>query len=116
MATDERIGQMRNRATVYRPTETRDGYGDVAPGYVAGATFWLAIERDSGNIVDRGPGDEPAVKAKGLAQYGADVAIRDMLSVAAGPEAGTKWRVLSAFHPKARHTELELEQYTGSLT
>jgi hypothetical protein len=112
-----RIGEARNLCTVYRTAETRDDYADVAAGWGAQPTaIWVDIQRDRSVLVDRGPGDQPATAAKGFAHYGVDVVARDVLSVTGGPEAGTKWRVLAAFHPRAKHTELVLEQFTGSLT
>lgn len=112
-----RIGEARNLCTVQRPNESRDAYGDVAAGYAAlPATIWVDIQRERSTIIDRGPGDQPAVSAKGFAQYGANVQLRDVLDVTGGPESGSKWRVLGLFHPRAKHTELVLEQFTGSLT
>jgi hypothetical protein len=112
-----RIGEARNLCTVYRTDEERDAYGDVGPGWAAQDTaIWVDIKRDRSALVDRGPGDQSAAAAKGFAHYGVDVLARDVLSVTGGPEAGTNWRVLAAFHPGAKHTELTLEQFTGSLT
>jgi hypothetical protein len=110
-----RIGTLRNKVTVYRPQGTRDAYGDVG-GYSAGETFFVAIKRDNSGLRDYGAGDQPVIAAKGMARYGVNVQIRDVLNVTAGPEEGTKWRVLAAFHPGARHTDLVLEQFTGSVT
>jgi hypothetical protein len=112
-----RAGEARNLVTVYRTTETRDEYGDVDPGWAAQRVqLWVDIQRDRSALVDRGPGDQASVAAKGYAHYGVDVRARDVLDVTDGPEAGTKWRVLAAFHPRARHTELTLEAFTGSLS
>jgi hypothetical protein len=112
-----RTGEARNLVTVYRGTQTRDAYGDVGAGLAATTpTIWVDIVRERSGLVDRGAGDEVLIAAKGFCHYAADVNERDVLSVTGGPEAGTKWRVLAAFHPHARHTELTLEQFTGSLS
>jgi hypothetical protein len=112
-----RTGEARNLCTVYRGTQTRDSYGDVGAGLAAQTpAIWVDIQRERSGLVDRGPGEEVLIGAKGFCHYAADVNERDVLVVTGGPEVGTKWRVLAAFHPKARHTELTLEQFTGSLT
>lgn len=111
-----RIGEARNLVTVYRSAQSRDAYGDVDAGWAAEATqVWVDIQRDRGALVDRGPGDQPSAAAKGFAHYGVDIRARDVLDVAGGPEAGTRWRVLAVFHPRAKHAEMSLEQFTGAL-
>lgn len=111
-----KIGELRNRATAYRPTETPDEYADVLSGYAEGDSFWVGIKRERNGLIDQGPGDQPAVTAIGQARFGVDVLARDVLDVVSGPEVGTRWRVLAAFHPAKRHTDLVLEQFTGDLT
>jgi hypothetical protein len=112
-----RIGEARNLCTVFRTGETTDSYADVAHGWTEQAPqIWVDIQRDRAVLVDRGPGDEAATPAKGFAHYGVDVLARDVLRVDGGPESGTMWRVIGAFHPRAKHTELTLQQFTGSLT
>jgi hypothetical protein len=112
-----RAGEARNLCNVQRRNEARDSYGDVGAGYAAlPDQAWVDIRRDTGALQDYGAGDQPRAVAKGRAHYLADIAVRDVLEVVAGPDEGTSWLVEAVFHPGGKDKDLALSQFTGSLT
>jgi hypothetical protein len=108
------IGQMQNLATVRRPQEGRDAYGDVTITYAVGGELWLSLKRAPGAVQDYGAGDQPTGRARGLSHVGPDVQVLDVLEINAGPDAGTAWRVLDVFHVGG-DLDMTLERFTGSL-
>ena len=101
--------------TVYRVSETRDPWGGTQ-------TTWAAVYEgpaavippNQRTIASYGAGEQPSGHMEVYLGKDADVQIRDGVHVTAGPEAGTKWRVVTVHTPRGHHTEARLEVYNGS--
>ena len=112
---------------VYRepdPESARDEYGHVELAPLAvGSAPTLSNARPnqnwSGNLQDRGPGEQQNALRQWFVDKAVDVRERDVLAVTAGPEAGINLRVLSVSKPANRvahhHTEVNVEVWEGVL-
>lgn len=109
-------GMFDHTARVMRPTETEDQYGDVIHTYAEAAVIPLALVPPKLTLRDAGPGDQPAGRMEAYAAADAGLTRQDVLDVTAGPEAGTRWRVLSVAHPRGNHAEAVCEPFSGDLT
>lgn len=113
---------LNGEAVLWRLTETVDELGDAINTYVpqhGGVAQPIRITPPKGGLSGTAAGMRPVGQevAFGLGDLGAQRT--DILDVAAGPEAGTRWRVLEVAHPSgtpvAHHTEMTVEPWTGKL-
>jgi hypothetical protein len=107
-------------ATIWRPTQTADAFGDKPFTYTAGATVKCRVVPPKGTLEDLGPGEQPTGNVIGYFLPGAGVQIRDVIQITDGPEAGRRYRIMDVadqakMTPTVHHVETVMEPFAGTL-
>ena len=103
-------------AQVYRLTETVDEYADAVNSYATqGDPLPCAIVPPKFRPAQTDAGAELQGVTEVYLAADADVEMNDVLDVTAGPEAPTKYIVLSTAHPRGHHTEARCAPFTRTL-
>lgn len=93
-----RAGRLRSRAVIRRPVEERGYLGAVETTYRPVMMAWTDIRPPRRLIANYGAGEVPAGTMEAEMRGHIDVQMRDAIEIVAGPEAGTRWRVVSPPH------------------
>lgn len=110
-----RAGRLTSRARIRRPVEQRDAYRNTVVVWPVVVAIWLAVRPPKRLLSSFGAGEVPAGSMEVELRAGADLQARDILEVYAGPEAGTKWRVISPHRPGDGSLVALVEVYAGEL-
>lgn len=110
-------GLFDHRAEVWRPVEARGFAAEVVqkleavhqPTTGTNCAFAVAKLRTE-NI---GPGETPLGRVDLFMSIGLSVEERDVLRIVAGPEAPSRWVVVSAARPRNHHIEAVVEPWFG---
>lgn len=109
-----RTGDMRSLAQIYRGTETAGSLRSVKTTWAAGATTWGGFLPAFLTMRSYGAGEVPAGLREFETHAGADVESRDGLEITAGPEAGSRWRVVAVDEATPGRAKLRLEPFEGA--
>lgn len=111
-----RAGRLTSRARVRRPVETRDRLRNTVVVWPSFGTTWLSVRAPRRLLTSFGAGEVPAGTMEIEMRAGGELRERDVLEIYGGPEAGTKWRVISPPHRPGDGSLLALvEVYVGEL-
>jgi head-tail adaptor len=111
-----RAGRLTSRARVRRPVETRDRLRNTVVVWPSFGTAWMAVRPPRRMLSSFGAGEVPAGTMEVEMRAQAELQARDVLEIYAGPEAGTKWRVISPPYRPGDGSMLALvEVYIGEL-
>jgi head-tail adaptor len=112
-----RAGRLRSRAVIRRPTETRGPLGSVETTYPQVGMAWVDVRVPRRMIANYGAGELPTGTMEAELRDRIDLRMRDVLEIVAGPETGTRWRVISPPHRPGRGELLVLlEVFNDPLT
>lgn len=104
----------------YRLTETVDDLAEARNTYVAhGSPLGARITPAGGSLGSTAAGQRPAGQRVLYLDGHPDIQATDLFDITAGPDAGSRWRVLVVDRPSppgfsvAHHTECAVEPHTG---
>jgi hypothetical protein len=106
---------------LYRLAETVDEFGDAINAYAPLGAVAVRLTPAGGSLGSTEAGQRPAGQRVAFIDGHADIEATDVFEVTAGPDVGTRWRVVSAARPSppgwdvAHHTEASVDPWTGKL-
>jgi hypothetical protein len=110
-----RIGQRRSLTRIYAGTEVKGSLASVktAWGDPIGEE-WGGFLPEALTLANYGAGEVPAGTREIQFRGPSQVAARHGLEVIRGPEAGTRWRVLSVDTSDPRTAKVRIEPFNGA--
>lgn len=111
-----RAGRLSSRARIRRPVEERDQHRNTVVRWPIFGTAWLSVRPPRRMLSSFGAGEVPTGTMEVELRAQAWLEVRDVIEIYAGPEAGTKWRVIAPPHRPGDGSLLALvEVYNGEL-
>lgn len=108
-----RAGDLRSYCRIYAGAETAGTLGSTATTWSTRARAWARFVPSFLTMRSYGAGEVNAGMREVELRPGSGITERDGLAVEAGPEAGTRWRVLDVDHADTRVTRVRVEPYAG---
>lgn len=110
-----RAGERRSFCRIYQATAAAGTLGSTTTTWVERSTAWTHVVPSFLTMRSYGAGEAERGMREMEISPDTGVSERDGVAVEAGPESGTRWRVLDVDHADHRVTRVRVEPYTGSL-
>lgn len=112
------IGQLSSRLQLYTGIETKGPLSSVKTTWSTGPIEWGGFVPEFLTLRNYGAGEVPAGTREielGAGSF-SEAAVRGGIEVLAGPEAGTRWRVVGVDRSNPKRTMVRVEPFAGDFT
>ncbi len=76
--------------------------------WIESGRAWMELREPRRTLKDYGAGEAPSGEMEALGHLHTDIDVRDGIEVLSGPEAGSRWRVMTVDHPRGNSTHARL--------
>jgi head-tail adaptor len=109
------IGRLESRLTVYRESATRGALGSVQTTWTEAGGLWASFRPEYQTLRNYGAGEMPEGMRELEIHAGSDLHARDAFAVIAGPQSGTRWRVIHVDEATRDRRRVRAEPLTATL-